>query len=125
MSTKRLLVTLFLVFALGIISGYLFGSKNGVRSVKNFTINNDNSEKEIKALLKLDLLKEYTEFILLPSEKIGNSEEYANSMAEKVKNLDDPQITSKFYATGETENKEQKIIDFLNFLSESIKSDFQ
>jgi hypothetical protein len=125
MNTKRIFIVLIIVFALGVVSGYFFGGRNKSESGKSVTINNTSEKKATNALLKLDLLKDYTGFILSPSETIGNSEEYANNMAEKVKKINDTEITSKFYATGETENKEQKIIDFLNFLNDSIKADLQ
>jgi len=48
---------------------------------------------------------------------------YADEMGAKVKAINDNELTVKFYATGETVDKEQKIVDFLDFLNASINAD--
>lgn len=114
-----------MIFALGAIAGFYFGKKQ----IKSETIEIRNSaadaDKKKIASQKLDLLKSYTDFILLPKEKIADPEKYADDMGEKVKEINDNEITSKFYATGETDEKEQKILDFLDFLNTSVKNDLQ
>jgi len=72
-----------------------------------------------------DLLKDYTDFVLLPKEKITDPTKYADDMGTKVKSINDDDITAKFYATGEAASKEQKIVDFLDLLNGKIKSDLQ
>jgi len=70
-------------------------------------------------------LKSYTDFVLLPKEKIADPIKYADTMGELVKSINSEEITAKYYATGETEGKEQKIVDFLDYLSESLKADLR
>lgn len=114
-----------MIFALGITAGFYLGKKQ----IKSETVEIRNSaadaDKKNIALQKLSLLKSYTDFILLPKEKIADPEKYADDMGEKVKEINDNEITSKFYATGETADKEQKILDFLDFLNSSVKNDLQ
>jgi|GEM_PF-5804290 len=132
-SGKKLFGLMALCLILGLSSGFYFGDKRG-GSGKKVEINNkqascsketpDASQKTL-ALQKLDLLKSYTDFVLLPKEKIADPVKYADNMSEMVKNINSEEITTKYYATGETEGKEQKIVDFLDFLSEQIKADLQ
>lgn len=122
-----------LCLILGLSSGFYFGAK-GSEGGKKVEINNKqtscstetpDANKKTLALQKLDLLKSYTDFVLLPKEKIADPTKYADEMGAKVKAINDNDLTAKFYATGETVDKEQKIIDFLDFLSEKIKADLQ
>jgi len=110
-SRRNLLIALILVLLLGVGSGYYLGKRQ--------------TGKNEKAVQKLDLLKSYTDFIFLPKEKIGDPVAFADDMEKKVETIGDDVIASKYNATGESENKEQKIIDFLDFLNNSIRSDLQ
>lgn len=108
---KKIIISLVFALVAGAAGGYYAGQKN---------------QPELEKInLKLDLLKDYTNFVLLPLEKIADPEKYADDMGKKVEEINDNEITSKFYATGETDGKEQKIIDFLDFLNTSIKSDLK
>lgn len=130
---KKLFSLMILVLVLGAALGFYFGNKNS-EGTKKVTITNptskevcaspDASKKQL-ALQEVDLLKSYTDFVLLPKEKITDPTKYADEMGAKVKAINDNDLAAKFYATGETVNKEQKIIDFLDFLSEKIKADLQ
>ena len=127
---KKAFVLMVLCLILGIVAGFYLGNKPG--NSKTVIIKNQATEsvgenldanKKNLALQKLDLLKSYTDFVLLPTEKIADPKKYADEMGAKVKAINDNAITAKFYATGETDNKEQKIVDFLDFLNASISSD--
>lgn len=127
-SKKSVLIALVLVLLLGIGVGYYFG-KRQVEEAKipgkenSLAISEVKTGENEKALQKLDLLKSYTDFIFLPKEKIEDPIAFAEDMTKKVETIGDDIITAKYSATGESENKEQKIIDFLDFLNESIKAD--
>ena len=114
-----------MIFALGITAGFYLGK----RQIKSETVEIKNSvadaNKKGIALQKLDLLKSYTDFILLPKEKIADPEKYADDMEKKAVAIDDQEIISKFYATGEDDDREQKILDFLDFLNASVKNDLR
>lgn len=128
--SKKIVVGIILVFIVGIGTGYYFGSNAQsskvieIRNTAKERANTDlDADKKNLTLQKLDLLKNYTDFIFLPPEATGNSLNYVEEMEKRVKSINDEKITAKFYTTGETENKEQKIIEFLDFLNESIKAD--
>ena len=76
-----------------------------------------------KVLLKLDLLKDYQNFIFLSKEEIKNPVAYANEMEKKAQTIGDAKLLEMYYATGEIDNKEKKITDYLNALIDSIKND--
>lgn len=118
----------------GIAGGFYYGNKtDGQQAIEVTSSNKDetaptsdvkpDASKKALALQKLDLLKRYTDFVKLPQNQVADPTKYANDMGEIVKAINDNKITAKFYATGETDNKEQKIVDFLDYLNESIKSD--
>lgn len=140
---KKTIIFLMGTFVLGaLLSGFYFGNK---KQCENETANSENNiacpivaanpavknsvaANNIKtAKLKLDLLKSYTNFVLLPPEEIANAESYANDVSKKLEAVNDPEITSKFEDTlvGEETARNQKIIDFLNFLNEEINADLQ
>jgi hypothetical protein len=132
-SGKKLFSLMTLCLILGLSSGFYFGTKLG-GSGKKVEINNQKADcptetsdagQKTLALQKLDLLKSYTDFVLLPKEKIADPVKYAEDMGELVKSINSEEITAKYYATGETEGKEQKIVDFLDYLSESLKADLR
>lgn len=127
---KKVFFILILVFVAGLAGGYFYGSKNQ-KTATSLPCSSDSQDSSAKVSdidkvnLKLDLLKDYTDFVLLPSEKIIDPLKYADDMGKKAVEIDDKEITAKFYATGEADNKEQKIVDFLDFLNNSIKDDLQ
>lgn len=135
-STVKLTTLILFFLILGALGGFYYGKssqppkiieiKNEIPVVQNkeMPVVVDEETKNL-TLEKLSLLKRYTNFVILPSEKIPDSAQYAAEMEEKVKAINDEEITARFYATGENENKEQKIADFLDFLNESIRSDVQ
>lgn len=132
-SGKRLYSLMTLCLILGLASGFYFGDKRA-GSGKKVEINNNqttcsteipNASKKTLALQKLELLKSYTDFVLLPKEKIADPLKYVDDMGELVKSINSEEISAKYYATGETEGKEQKIVDFLDYLSESLKADLR
>jgi len=132
-SGKKLFSLMALCLILGLSSGFYFGAKQGGGG-KKVEINNkqtvcptetSDTSKKTLALQKLDLLKSYTDFVLLPKEKIADPIKYADNMSEMVKNIKSEEIAAKYYATGEAEGKEQKIVDFLDYLSESLKADLR
>jgi len=128
---KKIFILIVAALIIGSAIGIYFGNNPGglkkVSEVKNLAINTvssgQNTAKRNIALQKLDLLRIYTDFVLLPEEKIVDPDKYVSQMGEILKSIGDNEITAKFYATGEGDNKEQKIVDFLNQLNESIKAD--
>lgn len=129
---KKIIISLVFALVAGAAGGYYASQKN--QPEKEACTPDDNGNKKVSAKpaqdlekinLKLDLLKDYTDFVLLPLEKISDPAKYADDMGEKVKEISDDEITSKYYATGETDGKEQKILDFLDFLNSSVKNDLQ
>ncbi|MBU2028950.1 hypothetical protein KJ761_03635 [Patescibacteria group bacterium] len=128
--SKKILFLLVLALVVGASVGYSLGNKKPVtileKNSEQITTGNEMTAEK-KALIgqKLDLLKNYTNFVFLPPEATGDSLSYVEKMEKIVQSINDENITAKFYATGEAENKEQKIIDFLDFLNESIKADLQ
>ena len=125
---KKLFIFL-LIFALGSSVGYYYSNE----SKEQITIGKKSdspagiigSGNKEKARIKLDLLREYTDFVFLPKEEMGDLVKYVDGMGEKVKLINDDALSAKFYATGEAENKEKKILDFLDSLNKSIASDLQ
>lgn len=109
---KKIIISLIFTLVAGAAGGYYAGQKNQSQNLE-------------KIDLKLGLLKDYTDFVFLPPEKITDPVKYADAMGEKVKEINDSEITSKFYATGENDDREQKILDFLDFLNTSIKGDLK
>ena len=68
---------------------------------------------------RADILRDYVNFIFLPKEKIGNTDEYAKKMEEKIVALGDENLLQKFYATGE-KNEEKRNANVLDFINEVI-----
>lgn len=129
---KKIIISLVFVLIAGAAGGYYAGQKNHLE--KEICAPDGNENKKVftkpeqdsgKIGLKLDLLKDYTDFVLLPLEKISDPAKYADDMGKKVEEINDDEITSNYYATGEGDNREQKILDFLDFLNASIKSDLK
>jgi len=131
-SKKKIFGLVVIALIMGTGTGFYFGGKSSndsklvkITNSKNEEVLNtivDASKKKL-TLQKLDLLKSYTDFVLLPNEKIADPKKYANDMGEKVEAINNNEIAAKYYATGETDGKEQKIVDFLDYLNESIKAD--
>jgi hypothetical protein len=132
MNTKKVLIVLVLIFVLGVVSGYFLGGRNKAGNEKGITIENSsdenkkmNTDKKDKLNLKIDLLKDYTELLGLPEGTIPDPVKYADAMGSKVQAIDDDELAAKYFATGESNEKTQKIKDFLDYLNESIKADLQ
>lgn len=123
----------------GIGAGFYYGNKTDssktieVANTKNEvanTVQNTGLDARKKALVlqKLDLLKYYTNFVLLPKEKFADPKKYGEDMSALVVEINDNEITSRYNATAEANNDEQKIDNIrnlLNYLSESIQADLQ
>ena len=133
---KIIFISLALMFFVGAAAGYYYGVKSQSDSPgkivfqsaedKSDTISAEiNSGKKAKVKKKLELLKNYTDFVLLPVDSIKDPVAYADDMGKQVESIDDADITAKFYATGEKIGKEQKIIDFLDSLNTSIQADLK
>ncbi|OGI28928.1 MAG: hypothetical protein A2288_02350 [Candidatus Moranbacteria bacterium RIFOXYA12_FULL_44_15] len=118
------------ILVLGASGGYYAGSiLNDSGASRCFTFDRageetGSTEKE-KARLKLDLLKDYTNLVYLPAEKIGDANAYVGAMDQKVKAIANDKISEKYYATGTEEGREAKILDFFNFLIEEAKNDLK
>lgn len=128
--SKKILFLLILALLVGASVGYSLGNKKPETILEKsseqiMTGNEMTAEKKALIGQKLDLLKNYTNFVFLPPEATGDSLSYVEKMEKIIQSINNEEITAKFYVTGETENKEQKIIDFLDFLNENIKADLQ
>lgn len=129
---KKTIFLLGLFFLLGFFSAYLYEKRQQAvifsevakQNAENANCSLDNSKVSV-VTTKLDLLKSYTDFILLPVNKIGDSAAYTNEMTKQVQAINDSDIETKFYATGDKTGREQKIIDFLDYLNDSIRGDLQ
>lgn len=128
---RKVFFILILALIVGLAGGYFYGNKNQKTAISLPCAGDsqDSSANNIidteKIALKLNLLKDYTDFVLLPLEKIADPEKYADDMEKKAVEIGDNEIIAKFYATGETADKEQKILDFLDYLNESVKADLR
>lgn len=126
---KKKIIAVVFILAIGIAAGYLWGSNRkstklsvGNSAVSNQAENASQSASNEKTALKLDLLKNYVNFVYLPAEEIKDSQDYADRMAQEVEAIGDSQIMEKFQATGSGEDREKKILEFFNFLIGDIKS---
>lgn len=138
-SKQKLVVLVALSLIVGVGIG-LYSAKN-TGSQKAIEVTNSNKDKTIPtpdakpdaskkalALRKLDLLKYYTNFVLLPKEKFADPKKYGEDMSAVVTEINDDEITSRYNATVEAENDEQRVVNIrilLNYLSDSIRSDLQ
>lgn len=117
------IIVLIAVFGLGALSGYYFSPK--LNSKISYVINQkQGKESETdkgKQIQKLDLLKDYINFVVLPKEEVKDPEAYADNMEKKMQAVSDAALAEKYYATGEGENREKKILDFFNFVIEDVK----
>lgn len=142
---KRIILARILILALlvagiflgGIGIGYRFASeaKNQKKismTADNDAMNglqaNDKNAGEVKKddmALKLALLKDYTNFVYMPAEKLGDVPQYIAKMDEKVSALGNPAIEERYYSTGvgSPEEREQRVIDFFNFLIDGMIED--
>lgn len=119
-----------LLVSSGFFIGYNYNKleKSIIPKIKPIAISDSVCSKNNfeKTKLKADLLKEYAYLILTPAEKIKDIDSYSVSMENKVNQISDNITTEKYVATFEVDTKEQKIIkiiEFFDYLSESIKSD--
>mgnify|MGYP000890482974 CR=1 FL=1 len=125
---KKKIITVVLILALGVILGYFWGSK---KSTSSLSVNNNlisSQENDVsgkisstKAVLKLDLLRDYINFVYLPKEEIQNIQEYVENMGKKVEAIGDEEIREKFQATGNDAEREKRILEFFNFIIDDVK----
>ncbi|KKR21601.1 MAG: hypothetical protein UT50_C0006G0015 [Candidatus Moranbacteria bacterium GW2011_GWA2_39_41] len=131
---KKFLSWLIVIFVIGAFGGYYFGSKNQ-KTVINFPDSSNGGDQENsqqntgKIKLKLNLLQEYVAFTNLPREKFADPIQYANTMKDKVKAINEDELTSKFNATADPaksdEQRAAEIVGFLSFLATNIKGDLK
>lgn len=126
---KKKIIAVVFILAIGAAVGYLWSNNRkpaklsvGNSAVSNQTENASQSASNEKTALKLDLLKNYVNFVYLPAEEIKDSQDYADRMAQEVEAIGDSQITEKFQATGSGEDREKRILEFFNFLIGDIKN---
>lgn len=138
-SKQKLAWLIILPLVIGVAIGFSFGKNTG--SQKAIEVTNSNKDetvptsdvkpdasKKALALRKLDLLKYYTNFVLLPKEKFADPKKYGEDMSAVVTEINDDEITSRYNATVEADNDEQRVVNIrvlLNYLSDSIRSDLQ
>ncbi len=116
----------------GVAAGrYVFPRQGDTKSIQ-ITGNQECSLKELdkeKLNMKLDLLQEYAVFTALPKEKFADPVNYADSMINTVKSLNEDELTAKFNATADPaksdEQRAAEIVKFLNFLATDIKNDLK
>ena len=134
---KKILGLMVLSLIVGVGMGLYFGKNT--ESSKTIEITNSNKDetatasdvkpyvdKKDLALRKLDLLKYYTNFVLLPKEKFADPKKYGEDMSAVVEEINDNEITARYKATAEADSDEQRIENIrslLNYLSDSIRSD--
>lgn len=76
-------------------------------------------------ILKLSLLKDYINFILLPSKDIADPKAYAAKMDQKAQAMNDKNLLDEYYATGDQQNKEKNILTFFNDLIDNVSTGLQ
>lgn len=122
-------IVLFIL--IGVAAGRYVFPKQG--NTKNIQITgNSSSDLKIdkdKLNMKLDLLQEYAVFTALPKEKFADPINYADSMKNTVKSINEDELTARFNATGDPaksdEQRAAEIVKFLNFLATDIKNDLK
>lgn len=123
-------IVLFIL--IGIAAGrYVFPKQGGMQSIQ-ITGKSDcaleESDKE-RLYMKLDLLQEYAVFTALPKEKFADPVQYADSMKNTVKSINEDELTARFNATGDPaksdEQRAAEIVKFLNFLATDIKNELK
>lgn len=135
--TLLILIVFLLGFSFGYFTKFLWSSKKNypnkeivfsqkecepiVKKVENLD-NHDNHEVSIK---RLDLLKDYINFVLMPKKKIVDIKKYVLEMNQKADEIGDPELSEKYSATGEDENREQRILDFFNFSISKVKAELE
>lgn len=128
MFKKKVVIVVF-ALALGAAVGYFWGSKKSASglSVSNIpasgqTKNTSGKYSDGKAALKLDLLKDYINFIYLAKEEIENPQGIADKMGDKVAEISDQNITERFYVARDPKEDEKKIVEFFNYLIDDVKN---
>lgn len=126
---KKKIITMVLILALGMALGYFWGNKKATSklSISNNLVSSqeNNASGKIsstKAILKLDLLRDYINFVYLPKEEVQNIQEYADNMSKKVESIGDEKIKEKFQATGNDVEREKRILEFFNFIIDDVKN---
>jgi len=134
---KKLLIFLFVIaiFLAGVLTGYFFDHTKKkeilMRSIPadskatnptKSALNKPYSQSEA-TVLKLSLLQDYINFIYLPEERILDVKNYVDEMNKKIDNISDEKISEKYYLTADDDDKETKILNFLNYTIDSVKND--
>jgi hypothetical protein len=117
---KNVIIFLAIVifFANGVAVGIIYEKKQNAMIVsEQKKISLENSKK---AILNLDLLKDYLNFVFSPQESNPDPNQTAANLEKKAQLLNDADVMKKFYATGDQDGKEQKISDFFNSLIVNI-----
>ena len=132
-------IIFILLFSAGMASGYLYFSagnrtaesnspeeKNVSEDVENPEINLSNNRR-VRVNMKINLLKDYVNLIFIPEKNEAESELKAEEMNRKVAAISDVVLKEKYDATGNgsPEEREVKILEFLNFLFDEIRNDLK
>lgn len=131
MLMKKIFWTILFIL-IGVAAGrYVFPKQGGMQSIQimgNSDCALKESDKE-KMNMKLDLLQEYAVFTALPKEKFSDPVQYADSMINTVKSINEDELTAMFNATADPaksdEQRVTEIVKFLNFLAIDIKNDLK
>ena len=137
--SKKTIVILVLIFVLGILAGFYFGNKRQQGTEKTVQIPLEKTDDNVVCPTvvnnissitksKLDLLKSYTDFILLPPEKAADITKYTDDINNELEAINDSEITSRFEETLAGDDaviRSQKANAFLDFLNDKIKADLQ
>lgn len=114
---KKILI-LAIVLAVGLGIGYYAGMKKAPQIAQSSV-----NKKAVE--LKLGLLKTYLNFVMLPEEKIADPDKYAADMEKIAVATGDEDLLAKYRATGEEEKGDQKMLDFFNYLIESVRAEIK
>lgn len=73
--------------------------------------------------LKVSLLQDYLNFVLQPSWTMKKQDriDYVKNMGEKVKQIDEDDLTKKYTATGNAAKADENILEFFNFVLDDVK----
>jgi len=132
-------IIFILLFSAGMVSGYFYFSagnkttesnnpeeKNVSEGVENPEINLSDNQR-VRVNMKINLLKDYVNLIFIPEKNEAESELKAEEMNRKVAAISDVVLKEKYDATGNgsPEEREVKILEFLNFLFDEIRNDLK
>lgn len=118
-----------IILVIGIMSGYWYrgsgesrvivkSDESGSTACQTKTV--DSASRE-KMLLKMDLLRDYINFVNLPPAEIKDPNQYVNNMGTKVDAIADEKIREKYLATGDDAHRDRNILEFFNYVIDDVK----